>query len=163
MFGIGEPEWAKSGTLWARASHNLRPSPSECVPVSPPPTPSSVSSSPLLPPPPSGSDAWSRSPTRSHSNVPAEPLPVRAVSLPLVPSSPSVGTPILPNFSLPVLPSFFFPSLFCRSSPLCTVRYVRCGSTVPEKTHTTAHAHTHAVTDTQLGPSCTQRQGFGNQ
>lgn len=79
------------------------------------------------------------------------------------PSSPSVGTPILPNFSLPVLPSFFFPSLFCRSSPLCTVRYVRCGSTVPEKTHTTAHAHTHAVTDTQLGPSCTQRQGFGNQ
>lgn len=85
----------------------------------------------------------------------------------LCPPSPSPGTPILPNFSLPVLPSFFFPSLFCRSSPLCTVCYVRCGSTVPEKTHTTAHAHTyahtHAVTDTQLGPSCTQRQGFGNQ
>lgn len=67
----------------------------------------------------------------------------------LCPSPPSPGTPILPNFSLPVLPSFFFPSLFCRSSPLCTVRYVRCGSTVPEKTHTTAHAHTRMHTHMQ--------------
>lgn len=123
-------------------------------------------------PPHGGSDAWSRSPTKSHGNGLRCLCWVSAASLPLVPQPgytyPSLGqarwSP-LPIFS----PSFFFPSLFCRSSPLCTVRYVRCGSTVPEKTHTTAcahthtYAHTHAVTDTQLGPSCTQRQGFGNQ
>lgn len=67
--------------------------------------------------------------------------------------------------ALPYSLSFSFPSLFCCSSPLCTVCYAHSGSSVPEKPTQLTHMYacTYTVTDTQLGPSCIQRLGFGNQ
>lgn len=146
--------------------------PTMCVPafqsvsLSPPPF-SLVSSSPSLPPP----ICWFRRlKPKPHKEPQQRPCGASAGHGALAASAPR--PPARAHLSCQTFPSMFSPlSFFPRFSAapvlLCTVRYVRCGSTVPEKTHTTAHAHTrmhtHAVTDTQLGPSCTQRQGFGNQ
>lgn len=158
--------WDSVGTWRSRwgFSHNLPPSPSarqssharclfcptlqarELLTFASPRTPT-----------PAGSYAWSWSPMRLGGNS------LRCLCWSWLfhcPSSHSSGTSLplqekhtghcCQNFP-PCSPSFFFPSLFCRSSPLCTVCYVRCGSTVPEKTHTITHTytHTHVCTHTQ--------------
>lgn len=92
----------------------------------------------------------------SHSSGPSIPLQEKHTG------------PWCQNF--PPMFSLFLFSLAFSAAPVLCVQCAMFGVAAPcqkkptqphARTHT--HMRTHAVTDTQLGPSCTQRQGFGNQ
>ena len=59
------------------------------------------------------------------------------------------------SLSFSLLESFVY-------SALCSV-WQHCARKTHTNTQTHIYAHTYTVTDTQLGPSCIQRLGFGNQ
>lgn len=144
---IGEAEWDKSGTLWARGSHNLRPSPSEHVPVSPPPQLSELLTfAPthhlLVPTPgavaPRGATATS--------------LPARAASRPL-PLAPQPGYTYPAKLFPPCSPLFLFSLAFLPLqsfvySALCSVWQHRARKNPHNRTrthvctHTCSHRHT---------------------
>lgn len=152
--------------------------PTICVPAlqsaslarsrSPPP-----SSSPLLPPPTRWFWRLKPEPHKEPRQRPAVPLlgqccltaPRPPARVHLSVSRTSTLVPVANFFPLFLFSLAFLPLQSFVYSALCSVWQRRARKNPHNRmcAHTHTYAHTQAVTDTQLGPSCTQRQGFGNQ